>query len=244
MEKDKLLQQLKENLEKAQQYMKKQADKQRKDVKLQVGDLVLMKLQPYKQQSVALRKNQKLGMKYFGPFEVLAKVGEVAYKLKLPNHAKIHPVFHISQLKIFKGEAQEQYLPLPLTMSDTGPIIWPMAILQARTITKGSQKVHQVLVQWDQQPISEATSEDIASLQQKFPLFNLEDKVDFIGEGIVMKSNGSQLLEINESPISHDSSRDSGGGNNSVSGIPQKVEIRKSERARMTSTRLKGYVAT
>lgn len=64
-ERDKLLQQLKRQLERAQQYMKKQADKHRIDVTLQVGELVLVKLQPYRQQSVALRKNQKLGMRYF-----------------------------------------------------------------------------------------------------------------------------------------------------------------------------------
>ncbi|MCI20795.1 hypothetical protein A2U01_0041958, partial [Trifolium medium] len=135
-ERDTILQQLKSNLERAQQYMKHQADKHRKDVKFQIGDLVLVRLQPYRQQSVALRKNQKLGLRYFGPFEIIACVGKVAYKLKLPDNAKIHPVFHISQLKPFKGTAAEHYLPLPLTMSETGPIIQPVAILQARTIQK------------------------------------------------------------------------------------------------------------
>jgi hypothetical protein len=57
MERDKILQQLKTHLERAQQYMKKQADKHRLDVTLKVGDLMLVKLQPYRQQSVALRKN-------------------------------------------------------------------------------------------------------------------------------------------------------------------------------------------
>lgn len=173
LERDRILQQLKGNLEKAQQYMKKQADKHRRDVQLQIGELVLVKLQPYRQQSVALRKNQKFGIRYFGPFEVLTKVGEVAYKLKLSYHAKIHPVFHISQLKPFKGVPQDQYMSLPLPMSDIGPITGAMEILQARTIIKGSQKVHQILVQWNQQPIFEVTWEDAASLQQKFPLFNL-----------------------------------------------------------------------
>ncbi|MCI28907.1 hypothetical protein A2U01_0050110, partial [Trifolium medium] len=119
LERDRILQQLKVNLERAQQYMKKQADKHRVDVTLQVGELVLVKLQPYRQQSVALRKNQKLGMRYFGPFEIIARVGNVAYKLKLPDYAKIHPIFHVSQLKPFKGVPQDQYMPLPLTMSDT-----------------------------------------------------------------------------------------------------------------------------
>jgi hypothetical protein len=165
MERDKILQQLKSNLERAQQYMKKQADKHRSDITLQVGDLVLVKLQPYRQQSVALRKNQKLGMRYFGSFEIIARVGNVAYKLKLPENAKIHPVFHVSQLKIFKGDPQQQYLPLPLTMSEIGPMLQPIEILQARTIQRGTKKIHQILVQWDQSPIAEATWEDIDDLK-------------------------------------------------------------------------------
>jgi hypothetical protein len=179
--------------------MKKQADKHRTDVTFQVGDLVLVKLQPYRQQSVALRKNQKLGMRYFGPFEILACVGTVAYKLKLPENAKIHPVFHVSQLKPFKGAPPEQYLPLPLTMSEMGPIIQPIAVLQAMTILRGTQRVHQILVQWDLNAEAEATWEDFHDLQLKFPTLNLEDKVVFNGEGIVMRPNTTTLLEENVS---------------------------------------------
>lgn len=59
---DILLSELKHNLLRAQQVMKVQANKKRRDVTLEVGDLVLVKLQPYRQSSTALRKNQKLGM--------------------------------------------------------------------------------------------------------------------------------------------------------------------------------------
>ncbi|KAJ1433575.1 Retrotransposon gag domain [Sesbania bispinosa] len=65
---DKLLQQLRDNLLRAQNYMKLQADKKRREVQLDVGDLALVKLQPYRQHSVALRKNQKLGMRFFWSF--------------------------------------------------------------------------------------------------------------------------------------------------------------------------------
>ncbi|MCH79841.1 retrotransposon protein, partial [Trifolium medium] len=176
MARDKILQQLKDNLIRAQQYMKKQADKHRSDITLKIGDLVLVKLQPYRQHSAALRKNQKLGLRYFGPFEIIARIGEVAYKLKLPEDAKIHPVFHVSQLKPFKGVAEEQYMPLPLTMTDVGPSIQPIDVLQVRTIIRGSQKVHQVLIQWDQYTAAEATWEDVNNIQDKFPSLNLEDK--------------------------------------------------------------------
>jgi len=96
---DRLLCELKNNLLKAQNRMKCRANGKHRDIQFLVGDHVFVKLQPYCQSSIALRKNHKLGMRYFGPFEILERIGPVAYKLKLPDTAKIHPVFHISLLK-------------------------------------------------------------------------------------------------------------------------------------------------
>ncbi|KAK9740040.1 hypothetical protein RND81_03G006800 [Saponaria officinalis] len=83
------------HLKRAQVRMKNQADKGRSDKQFLVGDAVYMKLQPYRQNSVAYRTFAKLAPEYFGHFLILDKVGEVAYKLKLPDHSKIHPVFHV-----------------------------------------------------------------------------------------------------------------------------------------------------
>ena len=138
---DKVLQQLKSNLRRAQNYMKMQADKKRREFQLQIGDLALVKLQPYRQHSVALQKNQKLGMWFFGPFEVLEKIGTMAYKLRLPDTARIHPVFHISLLKKFVGNQSKQYVPLPLTTTEFGSVLGPMKVLDKRVIRRNSTNI-------------------------------------------------------------------------------------------------------
>ena len=53
-------------------------------------------------------------MRYFGPFEVIERIGQVAYKLLLPPEVRIHPIFHYSQLKSCKGDHPIPYTPLPM----------------------------------------------------------------------------------------------------------------------------------
>ncbi|BAT73745.1 hypothetical protein LR48_Vigan01g061500 [Vigna angularis] len=79
-----------------------------------------------------LRKKQKLSLRYFGPFPIIEMTGEIAYKLLLPSSAKIHQVFHRSQLKLCKGDHAQPYVPFPITNSDTGSVLQPEAILQTR----------------------------------------------------------------------------------------------------------------
>ena len=63
----------------------------RRDVCFKKGDKVYLKLQPYRQKSLAMRPNEKLSPRFYGPFEIEDKVGLVAYRLQLPPTARIHP---------------------------------------------------------------------------------------------------------------------------------------------------------
>jgi hypothetical protein len=58
----------------------------------EVGDMVYLKIQPYRHISLSLHRSLKLHSKYYGPFEVLNRVGEVAYKLLLPGGCLLHPL--------------------------------------------------------------------------------------------------------------------------------------------------------
>lgn len=79
--------------------MKQQADKRRTEREFEVGDWVYLKLQHYRHSSIALRKNLKLCAKYYGPFQVLQRIGQIAYKLLVPLTTNVHPIFHVSRLK-------------------------------------------------------------------------------------------------------------------------------------------------
>lgn len=99
--------------------MKSQADKNRTEREFQIDDLVYLKLQSYIQTSVASGTNQKLSFKFYGSFKVLRRIGQVAYKLELPEDCRIHPVVHVSQLNkhIPSSTKVSQELPILLASS-------------------------------------------------------------------------------------------------------------------------------
>jgi hypothetical protein len=149
-----MLRSIKHNLLRAQQRMKHQADKGRTDREFSVGDFVFVKLQPYVQTSVATRANHKLSFKYFGPFEIVQRIGKVAYKLLLPATTSIHPVFHVSQLKRCLKPTQSVSSNLPPTDAH---LQFPEQVLDRGTISRGCSPVDQVLVRWSGQDDSLAT---------------------------------------------------------------------------------------
>lgn len=87
------------DLQRAQQCMLKATNTHHRKVSFMVGEKVYLKLRPYRQLSLAKRRNKKLAPKYFGPYTILEKIGPVAYKLDLPNLCALHPVFHMSLLR-------------------------------------------------------------------------------------------------------------------------------------------------
>jgi hypothetical protein len=76
---------LKSNLARAQNSMKMDADSKRGPRQFQLGEQVLLKLQPYVQSCVVHIPCPKLSLKYFGPYTIVEKIGTSAYKLQLPG---------------------------------------------------------------------------------------------------------------------------------------------------------------
>lgn len=94
--KEEMLQQLKDNLNQAQNRMKKYANKKRFEREFHLEDMVYLRMQPYRLAAFGLRHSLKLTTKYYRPFRVMQRIGKVSYKLQLPVGVEIHPVFHIS----------------------------------------------------------------------------------------------------------------------------------------------------
>jgi hypothetical protein len=124
---------LQQQLLRAQQCMKFQADKHRTDRSFSIDDHVWLKLQPYAQRSVASHVSPKLSYRYFGPYEIESKISEVAYKLKLPANSSVHPIFHVSLLKKVQGNITPKFIPL---LVDIPYVQTPEMVLDRRACTK------------------------------------------------------------------------------------------------------------
>ena len=162
-----------------------------RDVQYQVGDLVYVKLHPYRQHSVFRRACEKLARRFYGPYLIEQKIGPVAYKIQLPEGSKLHPVFHVSMLKKKVGDTRATNADLPL-MDDDGE---PERSLDTCWVKRGSRFVEESLVKWKHMPMDDATWENIHELQDRFFNLNLGDKVP-MKEGGIDKPRRSQRVPV------------------------------------------------
>ncbi|KAD1917835.1 hypothetical protein E3N88_42138 [Mikania micrantha] len=91
--------QIKDRIKAARDRQKSYADNRRKPLEFAIGDKVMLKVSPWKG-VVRFGKKGKLAPRYVGPFEILDRIGPVAYKLQLPQElGGVHDTFHVSNLK-------------------------------------------------------------------------------------------------------------------------------------------------
>jgi hypothetical protein len=169
---EEMMKSLQQNLQVAQTRMKKFADLNRTERMFNVGDLVYLKMQPYREAALGLRNSLKLTSKFYGPFRIIQKIGPVAYKLQLPEKTKLHDVFHVNQLKKHVGPNAVPNPNLPVLTPEGKIKTSPLHILQRRQIARSAGDynipVDQWLIHWVNLSEQEATWEGAKFIQAAF----------------------------------------------------------------------------
>ncbi|KAI3819397.1 hypothetical protein L1987_13228 [Smallanthus sonchifolius] len=169
--------QIKARMKAAQDRQKSYADRRRRPIEFDVGDIVMLKVSPWKG-IIRFRKRGKLSSRFVGPFRIMARVGEVAYRLELPDELSgIHPTFHVSHLR--KCLADES-VHVPLTDIEVDNslnyIEEPVAILDQKEKRLRNKVIQLVKVQWKHRKGSEATWKTEAEMRESYPqLFDLSE---------------------------------------------------------------------
>ena len=128
-------------------------------------DFVYLRLLPYRQSSLKKKGAEKLQPRFYGPYKIIQKVGEVAYELELPLESKIHNIFHVSNLKKVVGQQIVTYSELP-PLDDEGQLVLILkCILEVRKWKLRNIIIKDYLVQWKDLPIEEANWEAEQVLQ-------------------------------------------------------------------------------
>ena len=118
-------------------------------------------------------KYNKLNPKYYGPFQVVDKVGTVAYRLALPTAAMVHPVFHVSQLKKF--HSSKAVMGTFLRCDEDGLLaVTPYKVLERKMVKRGNKAAVFGLIQWNNGSVEDITWEDLSDIEKRFPEFSLD----------------------------------------------------------------------
>nr|GFA83658.1 putative reverse transcriptase domain-containing protein [Tanacetum cinerariifolium] len=166
---DKIVQ-IKERLKVTQDFQKSYADKRRKPLEFSVGDKVLLKVSPRKG-VVRFGKRSKLSPRYVGPFEIVERIGPVAYRLRLPKELTgVHDTFRVSNLKKCLADVN-LHVPLGEVKVDDKLryVEEPIEILD-RGVKKLKRRWIPILkVRWNSQRGPEFTWEQEDEMKHKYP---------------------------------------------------------------------------
>ncbi|XP_074265877.1 uncharacterized protein LOC141588329 [Silene latifolia] len=164
------IQVIRQKMKAAQDRQKSYADLRRSDIEFEVGDKVLLKVSPMRG-VMRFGKRGKLSPKFIGPYEILNRVGEVAYRLALPPALdRVHNVFHVSQLRKYVSDPSHVIEPetVQLNESLTYEEV-PKEILDHKVRSTRNGETRLVKVLWSHHNVEEATWEAEAAMRERYP---------------------------------------------------------------------------
>ncbi|GJW36256.1 reverse transcriptase domain-containing protein [Tanacetum coccineum] len=161
---------IKEKLKAARDRQKSYADNRRKPLEFEVGDRVMLKVSPWKG-VIRFGKKDKLAPRYVGPFEILERIGLVAYRLRLPEELSgVHDTFHVSNLKKCLADAS-LHVPLDEIKVDKTLrfVEKPVEIMDREVKSLKRSRISLVKVRWNSKRGPEFTWEREDYMKSKYP---------------------------------------------------------------------------
>ena len=157
---------IQQRLKAASDRQKSYADMKRKDIEHKVGDKVFLKASPWRK-IFLFGKKGKLSLRFIGPYEILERIGQIAYRLAFPSElAKSHNVFHMSMLQKYRYN-ESHFLPVQdvpvqsiFTYDEELKAILAREVKQLR-----NKQVPLVKVLWQHHNMEEATWEPESTMR-------------------------------------------------------------------------------
>ena len=163
---------IRDKLKIAQDRQKSYADNHRRDLEFEVGDMVFLRISPWKG-VLRFGKRGKLSPRYIGPYRIVERIGEVAYRLELPSDLdRIHDVFHVSMLRKYILDPSHVLTEQPVEIQENLTYEEePVQILDRREQVLRNKTIPLVKVLWRSHTIEEATWEHEEQMKRHYPLF-------------------------------------------------------------------------
>ncbi|KAA0056708.1 pol protein [Cucumis melo var. makuwa] len=165
-----VIQKIRSRMHTAQSRQKSYADVRRKDLEFEVGDEVFLKVAPMRD-VLRFERRGKLSPRFVEPFEILERIGPVAYRVALPpSLSTVHNVFHVSMLR--------KYVPDPSHVVDYEPLKidenlsyteQPVEVLAREVKTLRNKEIPLVKVLWRNHRVEEATWEREDDMRSRYP---------------------------------------------------------------------------
>ncbi|KAJ8748467.1 hypothetical protein K2173_003363 [Erythroxylum novogranatense] len=167
----------------AQDRQKSYVDQHRREMEYSVGDRVFLRVSPWKGVLRFGRKG-KLSPRYIGPYEILERIGPLAYRLALPSEmSQMHDVFHVSMLRRYRSDPTHVIPTQEIEIaSDLSYVEEPVQIIGSRVKQLRNRVIPLVKVLWKNHSSEEATWE-IEEHMSRYPhlfdrtVLNFEDEI-------------------------------------------------------------------
>ena len=160
------------------------ADNKRIFREFEVGDKMFLKVGP-NQSGLKLGKSRKLSPRFCDSFEILKRIGKVAYELKLPENWRIHNVFYVGLLRKYVSDPNHFLPDLPKVAPEWELLAEPDKILKIENQYLSNKIFRRFYVKWKDYPEEEASWEREVDFRKDYPNFVIEDN-DFWWKGEIV----------------------------------------------------------